>query len=268
MKITLQGRDVAYGTGSADHLEGSKAIVFVHGAGFDHSVWVMPARYFARHKMRVVAPSLPAHGQSAGPALTSIEAMVDWLAGLLDELMVSDSIVVGHSMGSLVALAFAAKYPSRVSQLALLGTSAPMPVGGVLLDAAHDNSPAAYAMANTWSHANAGGLGASSVPGVSNFLSGQRWLQRMAPDVYHADLQACHRFEPDLSKVRARVLIINGAQDKMTPGSASKRLAAELSNQTNVASVTLPGCGHSMLSERPNEVLDALIQFVSPDEAD
>ena len=44
------------------------AMVFLHGAGFDHSVWVLLARAFAHHGFGVLAPDLPGHGRSAGPA--------------------------------------------------------------------------------------------------------------------------------------------------------------------------------------------------------
>ncbi|MEM9623208.1 MAG: alpha/beta fold hydrolase, partial [Pseudomonadota bacterium] len=155
MKGMLHDKTVCYGTGSGAITPERATVVFVHGAGFDHAVWVMPARYFARHKYNVVAPDLPAHGGSAGPALASVEAMADWLHELLASLGVSRVTVVGHSMGSLVALAYAQRYAGEVEGIALLGTASPMTVGPVLLDAAADNHPAAFAMANTWSHSHA-----------------------------------------------------------------------------------------------------------------
>ncbi|MEM7099507.1 MAG: alpha/beta hydrolase [Pseudomonadota bacterium] len=266
MKFMLEGKTICYGTGSVTHdslSADSPAIVFIHGAGFDHSVWVMPARYFARHGFRVVAPDLPAHGASEGPPLASIGEMARWLNNLLNELQINSATIVGHSMGSLVAMSYAAQFPAETQKLAFLGASAPMPVGPVLLDAAQDNSPAAFAMANTWSHSHPGGLGASATPGMSNFVSGARWLQRMQPGVYYHDLAACNEFEPVLPDMPKAVLVINGAQDKMTPARNGLALASALKDVSDqqsatVQTVTLAGCGHSMLSERHNEVLDAL----------
>ena len=60
MRTEIDGRTVFYGTGSGTPETGAQPIVFVHGAGFDHSIWVMPARYFARHGYQVIAPDLPA----------------------------------------------------------------------------------------------------------------------------------------------------------------------------------------------------------------
>ncbi len=259
MKTQLHGHSVFYGTGSGDAGKDAPSIVFIHGAGFDHSVWVMPARYFARHGFRVVAPDLPAHGRSGGEALTSIEAMADWTADLIRQEARVPAVVVGHSMGSLVAMTVAARHPELVSRLALLGTSAPMPVGLPLLNAAADNHHAAIDMANTWSHSFAGSIGAAEMPGLSNLHSGERWLERMQPGVYHADLAACNAFDGAVEVGTIPTLVIAGDADRMTPAKAGLQLAGGLAA---AKTLVLTGCGHSMLSEKPNEVLDALAEFV------
>ncbi len=263
MIVELAGARVCYGTGSGRPSVESQTIVFVHGAGFDHSVWVMPARYFARHGYRVIAPDLPGHGRSDGPALESIEQMADWLHQLVSAVVSADQTqgiaLVGHSMGTLVAMAYASRFPDATRALALLGTSSPMPVGAPLLAAARDNHHAAYEMANTWSHSTQGRLGSSQNPGVNNFVSGERWLERLATDVYFADLAACNAYQPSAPHGDLPTLVIAGTDDKMTPVSAGQAVAdAWLAKQT----VVLPGCGHAMLSEQPNQVLDALAQFV------
>ena len=73
MRVELRGDEVFIGC-AGSHLDTADApvVLFVHGAGFDHSVWVMQARYFARHGYRVLAPDLPAHGRSGGAALTKM----------------------------------------------------------------------------------------------------------------------------------------------------------------------------------------------------
>lgn len=260
MKIELRNDTVCYGNGSGHAEPGAPAIVFLHGAGFDHGVWVMPARYFARHGFNVVAPDLPGHGASAGPALTTIESMADWLHELLKLTCTGPVTLIGHSMGTLIALAYARKFDTQVQRIALLGTANPMAVGGVLLDAAADNHPAAFDMANTWSHSHGAGLGASQTPGQSNFYAGRRWLQRMPQGVYHADLNACNTFRVELDGISQPTLIITGDKDKMTPSRLGEQVAAAL---PQARTVSLQGCGHSMLTEQPNAVLDALAGFVS-----
>ena len=165
MKTQLHGATAFYGVGNGEHAPGQPSVVFIHGSGMDHTVWLMPARHFARHGYNVVALDLPGHGGSEGPALTSIDAMSEWVNALLEDLGIGEAAIVGHSMGSLVALDFAARYPTRARSLALLGTSTPMPVSDVLLDAAKNDDRAAMVMANTWSHSAPGLMGGAQKPG-------------------------------------------------------------------------------------------------------
>ena len=259
MRVSVAGQGVFASTGSGHPAADAPAVVFIHGAGLDHSVWVMPSRYFARHGYRVFAPDLPGHGRSEGPALDSIEAMADWLEAFLDAANVPEAAVVGHSMGSLVAYAFAARFPERTRKLVLLGVSVPMAVTDALLDAAEDNDHAAIDMANTWSHSTRGKMGANDNPGVWMLGVGERLIERSAPGVYHAGFVACNSYRPDAnSRIAAETLVMIGDADQMTPARRGLEVAEHLPN----ARVIRLTSGHSMLSEQPNQVLDALLTIV------
>ncbi|MCR9260512.1 MAG: alpha/beta hydrolase [Pseudomonadaceae bacterium] len=259
MKAALNGQTLTYGTGGSTLQAESETLVFVHGAGFDHAVWTPMARYFARHGLNVVAPDLPGHGGSDGPACRTIEAMADVICELLDYLELDQASVVGHSMGTLVALAMAQRSPQHVQQLVLLGTSNPMPVGPPLLAAAADGHHAAIEMANTFSHSRRGMLGASANPGLHGFNAAQRWMEHLPAGVFHQDLTACNDFRLAVENCAIPTLVLIGEADKMTPANAGQSVASQLSN----AHVhTLKGCGHAMLTEQPNEVLDAVSKFV------
>ena len=261
MKLTVENQTVFASTGSGTHHKDAPTLIFLHGAGMDHSVWVMPARYFARHGFNVVAPDLPGHGQSGGAPLSSIKALSAWCIALQDALGAEKAAYVGHSMGSLISFATAASHPGRVSKVALLGTSAPMPVSDGLLNAAKDNDHAAIDMANTWSHSATGALGRSGQPGSSNLHSGMRLLERSNPGVLHTDLAACNGFSSDDfgTVTDTPALIIAGTADQMTPARSGLKVAAAIPNSQQSL---LEGCGHSMLSEQPNQVLDALSGFL------
>src|SRR5262245_4257535 len=84
------------------------AILFLHGAGQDHTTWQLPARYFAWHGRAALAPDLPAHGRSEGPALESVAHMGRWVGELLDAAGLGEAALVGHSLGAAVALEAAA----------------------------------------------------------------------------------------------------------------------------------------------------------------
>src|ERR1700733_13710076 len=103
MRILVNGSHTLVATGGKDFDSSLPAIVFLHGAGLDHSVWALLARAFAHHGFGVLAPDLPGHGRSAGPPLSSIAALADWTAALIDAAGVDAARLVGHSMGSLAA---------------------------------------------------------------------------------------------------------------------------------------------------------------------
>ena len=161
----------------------------------DHSVWVMPARYFARHQFNVVAPDLPGHGKSDGIPLRSVTAMSEWLMQVFFTVHCDSAIVIGHGMGSLVAMQFACTYPERCTAIVLLGTSVPMPVASILLDAAKDNDPLAFEMANIWSHSRGASLGVNQSPRVWTFGAEARLLNRSKDGVFYADLTVCNEFQ-------------------------------------------------------------------------
>lgn len=262
MRSRVDGREAFAGTGSRPLSGAGRAVVFVHGAGQDHTVWVLPARHFARRGLDVLAPDLPGHGYSEGPALPAIPDMADWVVRFMDAAGLGDSTLVGHSMGSLVAMEVALRRPERVSGLVLVATSVPMPVSEELLTAARDDTPAACRMIVGWGHAAAARLGGN--PSIGMWMTGQalRLLERAGPGVLHGDLLACARYAPDwkrVSALRTPALLLLGQRDAMTPARAAGRLAKALPRST---AVTFPGCGHMVMAERPEEVLDALRTFI------
>ncbi len=261
MRFEVDGRAAFASTGTGTHRPGSDAVVFVHGAGMDHSVWVMPARHFARRGLNVLAPDLPGHGRSDGPAIDSIAGLADWVARAMTAAGIATAAIAGHSMGALVAYALAQRHPGRCRSLCLLGVSAPMPVTDALLNAAADNDHAAIDMANTWSHSPGARLGANQNPGLWMMGTGQRLLETAGPGVFHADLAACNAFDADRLPAPAGCpsLVVLGESDQMTPAPAGLRVLQRLGDARKV---TLAGCGHSMLSEQPNAVLDALISII------
>jgi pimeloyl-ACP methyl ester carboxylesterase len=256
-------KKVAYvATGNRSFDAGRESVLFIHGTGQDHTIWVLPTRYFARHQRNVLAVDLPGHGRSTGPALRSIEEMADWIALVLDAAGLKTAAVVGHSMGSLVALETAARYPNRIRALAMVGTSVPMPVSDKLLATAEADDHAALDMLTLWGHSLSAHLGGNATPGMWMLGCGVRLLERSAPGVIYAGLEACNQYQVGLERARdvaSPALLVLGKRDSMTPIRATGDLSQALAN---VDTVILEGSGHALLSERPDEVLDALIRIV------
>src|ERR1700761_5514997 len=119
MRVSVNGNETFVATGGKAFDARLPAIVFLHGAGLDHTVWALLARAFAHHGHAVLAPDFPGHGGSAGAPLTSIAALADWTAALIEAGGAKAARLVGHSMGSLVALETAARHPARATGLGL-----------------------------------------------------------------------------------------------------------------------------------------------------
>jgi len=267
MRFEVAGASVYAYTGTRAFAADRPTVVFVHGAANDHGVFALQSRYFAWHGMNALAVDLPGHGRSAGAPLPSVEALADWLRDVLDALHVQQASLVGHSLGALVTLECAARHPGRVARLALLGPSAPMPVSDDLLDAAARNDHVACEMINGWSFSAGSQLGGNRVPGMWMLGTAMRLLERARNDVLSVDLIACNRYADGLAaaaRVRCPVLVVIGARDIMAPPRNAKALIAAL---PGAQVVTLPETGHSLMAERPDEVLDALRQFLRTDPA-
>ena len=258
MQLIVNGAEVFVASGGREFDATLPAIVLLHGAGFDHTAWALHSRWFAHHGFAVLAPDLPGHGRSKGEALGSIAELADWTAALLDAAGVSTARLVGHSMGSLIALETAARHPAKVSGLALIGTAATMSVGPDLLSAAEANDHTAVDMVSIWGLGASAELGGSLAPGLWMHAGAQRVLEQCRQGALYRDLSACNAYTGALAaaaSVTVPATVILGERDMMTPLKAGKALAAAL---PNARVVVLPGAGHMLMAERPDELLAAL----------
>jgi pimeloyl-ACP methyl ester carboxylesterase len=258
MRIQVNGGDAFVATGGKNFDSSRPLMVFLHGAGMDHSVWALLARAFAHHGCAVLAPDFPGHGRSAGAPLTSIAALADWTAALIDAAGAKAARLVGHSMGSLVALETAARHPEKVTGLGLISTTATMRVSDDLLNAAKTDDHAAVDMIAIWGEGYRATLGGSQAPGLWMLGGAERLLERAQPGAIFADLSACNAYQDALSaaaKIDVPSIIIQGSRDLMTPAKGGKALAAAI---PNCRLALIEGAGHMLMSERPDDVLAAL----------
>ncbi len=266
MEITVNSHPTYVYTGgknlSPADLAGQPAVVFIHGAQQDHSCWSLQSRWFAHHGRSVIAPDLPGHGRSGGVPLTSVEALADWIVALLDALGIARATLVGHSMGSLVAMETALAHPTRVERAALIGTALPMPVSEPLLDAAQNNEAKAAAMINAFSYSPEGQMGGNTVPGLWLLGVNRRLMERQKPGVFHTDLAACNAYLRPLASlagIAAPTLVVSGERDRMTAPKMAREIAATIPG-ARLASIA--DSGHALMAERPDAVLDALAAFI------
>lgn len=257
MNFIVEGYPAYAYTGGTPGAPRQPAIVFLHGAALDHTAWHYPARYLAHHGFGALAVDLPGHGRSPGTPRTSVAELARWTASFLDAAGMATAHVAGHSLGSLVAIELAIRYPERVGRLALLGAAAPMPVGEAFLAAARDDAPEAFDMQATWGHARGSVLAASAIPGMTLVGAGRQLLGRSRPGVQYADLRACHEWVPPMDAIRALAaptLVLAGRGDQMTPYRAGEALAREIPAARFVAI----DAGHNLPGEAPRAVAHAL----------
>ena len=267
MKIEINAQSAFVYLGKADaqaQISSNKpSIIFIHGAQQDHSCWALQSRWFAHHGYNTFAPDLPGHGLSEGSPLQTVEELANWTHQLLDLFNISQAYIVGHSMGSLVALDVACAFPDRIKKIAIIGTSRPMPVSDVLLDAAQNNEAKAISMVNNFSHSTRAQIGRNTVPGMWMLGVNQRLMERQIKGVFYIDLSACNNYSVNqerLSALCVPTLIIAGAQDRMTSATAALKLAEQIKG---VRLEIIPGVGHALMAEAPDVVLDLLREFLN-----
>jgi pimeloyl-ACP methyl ester carboxylesterase len=258
LHFKVAGRKVEASTGGHEFDPTKPGLIFIHGAGMDHSVWSTLARYFANHGRAVLAPDLPGHGGSEGPLLESIPAMADWVLALAETAKLASLALVGHSMGALIALEAAARALEKVAALALLGAASRMPVHPDLLAAARANDHRAIDMIVSWAHGPVGTIGGQRAPGLWTLGGGVRVLERAPKGALGTDLAACDAYQGAVAaagKIHCPTLLVLGAEDRMTPIKAAVPLKEAL---PQAKQIILPETGHMMITERANETIAAL----------
>lgn len=258
MELRVAGRKAFAGTGGAPFDPTKPLVVFVHGAGMDHTIWALQSRYFAHHGRAVLALDLPGHGHSEGPQPASIEPYVDWLAASIELSGAGRATLVGHSMGALVALETAARHPEKVTALALLGCAARMPVHPDLIAAADADDSFAIELMTAWGYGKPAHLGGHRAPGLWMLGGGKHLIARCAAGVLAKDLRACDAYGNAIgaaSRIACPTLLVIGSVDRMTPPKGAEALAAAIKG---AETVTLRGVGHMMMVEAPDETIAAL----------
>ena len=270
MKLQVDGRTAYAYSGGKTFDAALPCVVFIHGALHDHSGWTLLARWCAHHGHSVLAVDLPAHGQSDGPALPDVQSIAAWLLALLDAAGVKRAALVGHSMGSLIALQAAAVAPERITRLVMLGTAYPMKVSEALLQTALDEPLRAIEMVNAWSISTHASKPSFPGPGMWVHGSNRALMRRVqagvctvspAFNLFHHDFSICNAYDGGFdaaAKVRCPVTLVLGERDQMTTPKSSHELAAALK-----ARVVMVPSGHHLMAEAPDAVLNALRDALS-----
>ena len=268
MKLNVNGHSTYCYTGGKSFDAAQPTVIFIHGVLNDHSVWILQTRSLAHHGWNVLAVDLPGHCRSEGPPCASVEDAARFVIALMDAAGLDKAALVGHSLGSLIALEATACAPSRVSHLVLVGTAFPMAVSPALLASSLDEPMKALEMVNIFSRATLAPPPSALGPGTwvygASMALGRRVLaSNPKVNLFHTGFKACDNYTRGVEAMRqvtCPVLFVLGSVDQMTPPKAAQALI-KAAQQAQI--VYLP-CGHHQMTEAPEPMLAALSAFLKP----
>ncbi|WP_207005651.1 alpha/beta fold hydrolase [Trinickia mobilis] len=255
-RLTTPQRVIGYRESGAGHARDALPLVLLHGIGSGAASWVQQLEALGARR-RVLAWDAPGYGESSRVAPASpvavdyAQALADWL----DAMNVEHCVLVGHSLGAIMAGAFAALHPSRVAGLLLLS-----PAGGYGAATAGERETRRDSRLAMLAELGPAGLAEKRSANMLSAHAGDaarawvRWnMARIVPEGY---AQATHLLaNADLAADIARVADVNGrvavavgADDTITPPAACERIARAARTSLNV----VPCAGHAGYVEAPD----------------
>jgi pimeloyl-ACP methyl ester carboxylesterase len=238
-----------------DEGEGPKPpLVCIHGAG-SSSVMFMEVVRRVSSRRRVVAIDLPGHGQSDrwhAPSEITIDMYRDAVGTMCASLKIERAVLLGHSMGGLVALSAAATWPERVAGLVLVNTGLKIPVAPKL----YDRLATDFSRFGKW-------LSRVSWSPATPLDVVERWgavALTADQEITTADFRAVEACDGEAlaTRVRAPSLVMGGADDLMTP----PRLTEELARALHARALVLPEAGHMLIQEQAERFFSELDAFL------
>lgn len=241
-------------------------IVFIHGLGATSNVWHAQRMTLSKN-YRVIVYDRSGAGRSQKANGYSIDAWADELAGLLDHLAVPMAVVVGHSLGSMVAQRFAGKYAARTQALVLAGGEADLSPEAkqILTERARQiETHGLSAVVDLWLNSVLSAATREANPGLAGLVR-EMFL------AYDASTYAAHCLalrdgdvRSDHKNIVCPTLLTVGDQDLVTPLSWQRQIAAGFaSSRIRI----IPSTAHMTMLESPAAFNTALLEFLATLEA-
>lgn len=238
-------------------------VVLIHGLGTTSDVWYS-LRAALAPEFHVITYDRSGCGLSARRAGGySIDAWVDELVELLERLGVDETAVIGHSLGSMVAQRFAARYPSRTRALVLVGGEAVLTsdARNVLAErAASIREFGLTAVVDAWLTGSLSEDTRAANPALVGLLR----AMFLANDDESYALQAETLRDADVAASDAHILcptlLIVGGEDHVTPVGWQQQIA-EAIPESRIQIV--PNTAHMTMLEAPEAFNAEVLEFLN-----
>lgn len=222
--------------------------LFIHGAGGTAAKWRRTTPGLTG--VPWLAVDLPGHGEAGKAEDTLSQISIEWYAESLDSRIAEEVIVVGHSMGGLIALELAARSP-KVTGVILAASHVRLPVHPkILAQLAAGEFPESLFRASYGRTVDAA------------LLEEERKELALHPAaVTYADFLSCDQYRQGphrLQHLTVPVLAVYGAEDRLLPPGAKEELRQL---RPDAQAVTIEGAGHYVMLEQPQAFLAAILHF-------
>jgi len=243
---------------------GAPCVFLLHGIGGGAGSFAAQLEPLARAGYRAVAWDMPGYGHSVAVEPFDFATLTAACLRLADHLAVRTIILVGHSLGGMLAQDVLARAPARIAGLVLAGTSAsfgasdgawqqsfltsrtaPLDAGATMAELALQVAPGLVA----------NGTDAAVVAAAVSAMAG------VPESTYRNALALVAQFDrrAGLSNIGVPTLLIAGDEDRTAPLGVMERMAARIGGARLVC---LERCGHLMTFERPEAFQKALLDFL------
>lgn len=224
-------------------------LLFIPGSGGGREEWLFQTEYFPDSE----AIAFPGHPE--GKPCSSIEQYLDWLREYIHRHRYQDVVLAGHSMGGAIAQLYGLKYAEETKALVLVGTGARLRVLPALLtmfqEMITDGAAWRKYVADIYRRVD---------PEAKRVMVAAR--VRIGAAVILNDLLCCDAFDSmdKVAAIKLPTLLICGSEDEMTPLKYTKYLADRIEGATQVI---IPGGSHFVFMEKPQEVNQAIEEFLA-----
>jgi 3-oxoadipate enol-lactonase len=241
-------------------------LLLIAGFACDLTIWSKVASSLAE-KYRVIAFDNRGVGRSSAPDTSySIGQMAEDVAGLLDQIGMSQAHVVGHSMGGMIAQELALAYPERVRSLMLLASCAKADERNKAIIASWGELPrqvdaaTATRLSLPWIYTSSFYARPGAVQQVIDLIV-QNPFPPTPHGIYHQS-RAVMGFDAKdrLGQIHCPALVLVGQEDILLPVRFSEEL---LRGIPGAEFVVLDKTGHGMLIETPEAVAQSLLAFLA-----